>query len=91
VFHGEDLAVVGSPRTVGRGDKHLKFKVRQSDASSGEARDVIGFDLGDKLSVVQKSARTGTPLELLFQVDENTYRGRTSLQLKAKDVRLEEG
>ena len=91
VFHGEDLAVVGSPRTVGRGDKHLKFKVRQTDASSGEARDVIGFDLGDKLSVVRKSARTGTPLELLFQVDENTYRGRTSLQLKAKDVRLEEG
>ncbi len=88
VFHGRDLAVVGSPRTVGSSDKHLKFRVRQAEAS-GEARDVIGFDLGEKLSVVQESARTGTPLELLFQVDENTYRGRTSLQLKAKDVRLE--
>jgi single-stranded-DNA-specific exonuclease len=90
VFQGTDLAVAGSPRTVGRGDKHLKFRVRQREQSNGEARDVIGFNMGEKLDVVQKSARTGTPLELLFQVDENTYRGKTTLQLKAKDVRLAE-
>ena len=89
VFQGTNLEVAGSPRTVGRGDKHLKFRVRQGDANGGsEPRDVIGFNLGDKLSIAQQSARTGTPLELLFQVDENTYRGRTSLQLKAKDLRL---
>jgi single-stranded-DNA-specific exonuclease len=29
----------------------------------------------------------GTPVELAFCVEENTWNGRTELQLKAKDVR----
>ena len=87
-FHAVGLEVVGEPRTVGREDKHLKFGVRSP--GGGEARDVIGFRMGQHLPVLLESQRHGRPLELLFSVEENTWRGRTSLQLKARDVRLGE-
>ncbi|ABC45534.1 single-stranded-DNA-specific exonuclease RecJ [Salinibacter ruber DSM 13855] len=89
VFHAEDLDVV-SARTVGSDDSHLKFEVRQRDASSGQTYDAIGFGMGEKLSVLRESQDTGTPVELLFSLEENTWNGRTTLQLKARDVRLDE-
>ncbi len=88
VFHAEDLTVAGRPRTVGRGDKHLKFKVRQREQPDDRPIDVIGFGMGDKLSVLRTSQREGQPLELLFSLEANTWKGRTTLQLKARDLRL---
>ena len=85
VFHAADVTVVGQPRTVGSGGKHLKFKVRQRDAPNGPAIDVIGFGMGDQLSTLKESHR---PLELLFSLESNTWKGRTSLQLKARALRL---
>ncbi|WP_232798261.1 single-stranded-DNA-specific exonuclease RecJ [Salinibacter altiplanensis] len=89
VFHAEDLEVV-SARTVGGDDSHLKFEVRQRDAPTGATYDAIGFGMGEKLSVLRESQETGTPVELLFSLEENTWNGRTTLQLKARDVRLVE-
>ena len=88
VFHAENLAVVGTPRTVGRDGKHLKFKVRQCERSDDLALDVIGFGMGEKLKTLRRSQRDGQPLELLFSLESNTWKGRTSLQLKARDLRL---
>ena len=88
VFHAADVTVVGQPRTVGSGGKHLKFKVRQRDAPNGPAIDVIGFGMGDQLSTLRESQRTDRPLELLFSLEANTWKGRTSLQLKARALRL---
>ncbi len=91
VFHARNLAVVGTPRTVGNGGAHLKFRVRHLGRDSDRSFDVIGFGMGDKLSVVQESQKDGKPLELLFSLEENTWNGQTNLQLKARDLRLEEG
>ncbi len=88
VFHGRDLAVVGSPRTVGSDGSHLKFEVRQRNGD-GATFDVIGFGMGEKLSVLERSQEEGRPLELLFSLEDNTWNGRTTLQLKARDLRLE--
>ena len=88
VFHAEDLDVV-SARTVGSDDGHLKFEVRQQDSSTGDTFDAIGFGMGEKLSVLRESQETGTPVELLFSLEENTWNGRTNLQLKARDLRLQ--
>ncbi|PSQ97636.1 MAG: single-stranded-DNA-specific exonuclease RecJ [Bacteroidetes bacterium SW_9_63_38] len=90
VFHATDLAVVGSPRTVGSDDSHLKFEVRQREDRNGASYDVIGFGMGEKLSVLEQSQQEGRPLELLFSLEDNTWRGNTTLQLKARDLRLEE-
>ncbi len=86
VFQARDLAVVGTPRTVGRDGKHLKFAVRQRQG--GATLPVIGFGLHRRLPAVEQSAREGRPLELVFSVDENTWNGQTTLQLRARDVRL---
>jgi single-stranded-DNA-specific exonuclease len=89
VFHAEAVAVV-SARTVGQGGGHLKLKVRDASAPGMPPLDVIGFGLGEKLSVAQESLRAGTPMELLFSVEENTWQGRTTLQLRARDLRMDE-
>ena len=58
--------------------------------SAGRTYDAIGFGMGEKLSVLRESQDTGAPVELLFSLEENTWNGRTTLQLKARDVRLDE-
>jgi single-stranded-DNA-specific exonuclease len=90
VFHATDLAVVGSPRTVGNDGSHLKFEVRQRADARSPSYDVIGFGMGDKLSILEQSQNEDRPLELLFSLEDNTWRGNTTLQLKARDLRLEE-
>lgn len=85
-FHAEQLEVVGEPRTVGKEGKHLKFGVRSPQG--GASRDVIAFRMAHHLPTLVDSRRLGRPLELLFSIEENTWRGRTSLQLKARDLRL---
>jgi single-stranded-DNA-specific exonuclease len=42
------------------------------------------------LPVLQTSQRQGQPLELMFSIQENTWRGTTTMQLRAYDLRLEE-
>ena len=75
--------------TVGKDRSHLKFSVRER-AAGQPARDVIGFGLGKHLSQVAESQERGKSLDLLFSIQENTFNGRTKLQLLAKDVRLNE-
>ncbi len=88
VFHGRDLRVVGQPSTVGAQKQHLRMRVAQDDG--GPVFSVIGFGLADRSQTALASVRRGRPLELAFQVDENHWNGRTTLQLKAQDLRLAE-
>jgi single-stranded-DNA-specific exonuclease len=90
VFHARPLAVAGSPRTVGSDNSHLKFKVRPRGDGRGPVYDVIGFGMGEKLSVLERSQDEDRPLELLFSLEDNTWRGNTTLQFKARDLRLAE-
>ena len=87
VFWGKRLRVVGQPSKVGHEKQHLRFRVAQIDG--GPTFPLIGFNLGDRYDTVLASIRRGRPLEVAFQLDENTWKGRTTLQLRAKDVRLQ--
>lgn len=89
VFHAKDLDVV-SARTVGSNGGHLKFQVRQADQSRNEPFDAIGFGMGDQLSLLQENMDGDRPLELLFSLEENTWNGRTNLQFKVRDLRLQD-
>ncbi|MEX0821220.1 MAG: single-stranded-DNA-specific exonuclease RecJ [Rhodothermales bacterium] len=84
VFQSNRLELARRPRTVGRDDKHLKFTVRRNGSAP---IDVIGFGLGDRLDVLETSWQKGSAIDVLHSIDENTWNGRTSLQLKARDVR----
>jgi single-stranded-DNA-specific exonuclease len=65
---------VGRPRIVGKG--HLKAVV----AGGGAQLDAIGFGMGDRQ--IPDGA-----VDILFQLQEDTYMGRDALQLKLKDFR----
>ena len=78
VFLSQKLQVVGTPSIVG--NNHLKFKVRQD----GVILDAIGFNLGDLIYRIEPGESN---LDMVYVIEENTYLGRTNLQLRIKDLR----
>lgn len=80
VFMTENLSDTGYAKGVGEENKHLKLAVTQNDTGPVGA---IGFNLGNKLSVVQN----GNLFSAVFTLDENQWNGMVSLQLKVKDLR----
>lgn len=88
VFWGRGLKVVGQPTCVGAQKQHLRLRVAQLDGT-GPVFSTIGFGLADRHPAAVASLRRGHPLELAYQVDENTWNGRTTLQLKLQDLRLQ--
>lgn len=86
IFMSKNLEVIGPVTTVGKDRNHLKFAVR-TVSGSHPVRNVIGFGMGKHLDIVADSQESGTPLDLLYSIEENTWNGRTSLQLLAKDIR----
>lgn len=87
LFLTSNLNVSGEPKTVGRDNSHLKFAVREN-GRPGVDREVIGFRMSDYLDLLIESKTTGSPIELIYSLEENTWNGRTSIQLRAKDLRL---
>jgi len=78
IFVAENVEVVGTPMIVGK--NHLKFSVRQNNT----VLPTIGFNMGERIDFLE----IGTPkLDIAFVVEENTWRGNTSIQLQIKDMR----
>lgn len=64
---------------IGKDKNHLKLSIEKE-----YAYDCVGFNMGhlmEKFSV-------GDRVDLVFQLDENTFKGKTSLQMLIKDIRL---
>ncbi|MFN2256868.1 MAG: single-stranded-DNA-specific exonuclease RecJ [Desulfuromonadaceae bacterium] len=59
------------------GKNHLRFRVQQG----GYSLPCIAFGCAPKIEMLQGR------VDILFQIDTNTWQGRTSLQLKVKDIR----
>jgi len=88
VFIGQSVHVKSQPTLVGR-DGHLKFQVQQGkNGETSPTFDVIGFGLHALYPTVRESLQHGKPLDMLFTIDENTFMGQTSFQLRAKDLKL---
>ena len=80
VFMSEDLRDTGYAKGVGEEEKHLKVAVTQNGIGPIGG---IGFDLGEKLSLVSNKK----PFSAVFSLDENEWQGNVSLQLKLRDLR----
>src|SRR5690606_491146 len=80
VFLSQNLRDAGESKCVGQDSSHLRLCVAQSDGVIFEG---IGFNLGDKLALV----KSGQPIDILYTIDENHFRGQTTLQLKVKDIK----
>jgi len=81
VFVAYNLQDTGYGKTVGTDDLHLKIKVIDKTIAYGI--DAIGFNLGHKIALIKNKKY----FDAVFQLDENTWQGRTSIQLKLIDIR----
>ena len=80
LFMTRNAEIIGYPRIVGK--DHLKFRVRHSNADSGYI-EAIGFGMGSRISEL----KAGKSLDLVFNIDENEYRGTITKQLRIHDFR----
>jgi single-stranded-DNA-specific exonuclease len=76
IFVARKVSIRGAIRQVGR--NHLKFKVRQDSIGI----DAIFFNSIDILPTLEKYRET---IDIVFSVEENTWNGRTTIQLRILD------
>lgn len=79
VLVSRNLTLVGAPNIIGSEKTHLKFKVRQNN----HVIDAIGFGMAD--SADQLLAQPNR-VHLAYTLEENTWHGKTSTQLRIKDI-----
>jgi single-stranded-DNA-specific exonuclease len=72
--------VIDDVRFVGSGEKHLKLRLKAK--SGGKVLDAIAFNLGKQFP----DLRIGESIDIAFTLDENTWNGNTTLQLKVVDI-----
>ncbi|TNE68554.1 single-stranded-DNA-specific exonuclease RecJ [bacterium] len=78
-FVSRNVRAVGTPTIVGNG--HLKFQLTQDGVSKFDA---IGFNMHEFLPLVRDSVRN--PVDIAYTIEENLWNGKTTLQLRIKDV-----
>lgn len=81
VFMTQNLTDRGSARIVG--NNHLKIKVSHPDYPRKEFN-AIAFQQGDFLPGIQQ----GKPIDIAYQVEENTWNETTSIQLNISNIRF---
>ncbi len=79
LFLAGPVQVLGEPRRVGKGERHLRFRVRQGPESSFPA---IAFNLGDRFDDLMAE---GGRCCLVFSPTFNEWQGWRSLQLEVVD------
>ena len=81
MFLTSGLKVVGDPRKVGGGERHLSFRVRQNN---GPILKAIAFDMADR--VEELMSHSGECC-LVYHPKINEWQGRTSIDLEVADLR----
>ncbi|MNF36810.1 Single-stranded-DNA-specific exonuclease RecJ [compost metagenome] len=82
VFLTKNVKDTGYGKPMGKEDEHLKLFLKQSRSLETEGIAAIGFGLGKKhdLTTNQKA------FQIAYCIDENEWNGKTTLQLRLKDL-----
>ena len=78
-FLAQKVNLKGIPKIIGKNSDTLKFTV-QDDRSAFEA---IGFSMIDKYEFLL----SGEPIDMVFEIGENEWNGKKSIQLEIKDIK----
>ena len=79
VFMSENLSDTGYGKCVGEDESHLRVTV-----TDGKHQIVgIGFGLGEKYDLISDRK----PFKAVYTIDENHWNGKTTLQLKLRDLK----
>jgi len=81
VFVSHHLSVASEPRVLK--EKHLKMDVIQE--GSDVVFPAIGFGLAEPF---YEYVRSGKPFSMVYSLEENTFRDRTTLQLFIRDIQF---
>ena len=84
IFITKNVIDTGYAKLVGRnGQNHLKFSVVHPDRT-GNPIPAIAFNQGNHY----EKMKTGIPFSICYHIDENTWLGNTTLQLRIKDIKF---
>ena len=78
-FFVTNANVIGNPKVIGNGD-HIRIQVKQKHSII----DVVGFGLAHHY----QDLILGVPIDIACIVETNVWRGKESIQLNARDIRL---
>lgn len=84
VFRTSNVTDAGKSRLLK--EKHIKLKIQQTYPESSAVQDAIAFNFGDCYPYIKDKQ----PFELCYTIEENNWKGRTSLQLNIKDLKFYE-
>ncbi|MAJ43480.1 MAG: single-stranded-DNA-specific exonuclease RecJ [Candidatus Marinimicrobia bacterium] len=79
-FLSKKVKLKGIPRIIGKNSDTLKFTVHDG-RSFYEA---IGFNMVEKYEYLL----SGEPINIVFEIGENEWNGKNSIQLEVKDIKL---
>lgn len=83
VFISRNLKDSGYGKEIGQDGSHLRLFVRQENSEGFAA---VGFGLATKKDL----ACNGDTFDAAYSVDENTWNGETTLQLRLRDIKCED-
>ena len=83
IFITEDVFDAGTSRLVGKNHEHLKLDLVEPDVNSG-----IFPGIAFNQSQAFEAITSGSPFDICYTIVENEYRGKTSLQLYIKDIKI---
>ncbi len=81
VFMSENVFIAETSRVVG--NNHLKMEVFQEENPKLKFS-CIAFNLGHQLEEIAE----GVPFSIVYNIEENYWNGKTTLQLNVKDIKL---
>lgn len=79
VFMSENLRDTGFGKCVGEQKNHLRLTA----TDGGREYVAIGFGMGEKYKLISNQK----PFSAVYSIDENHWNGKTSLQLKLRDIK----
>lgn len=79
IFYSKGVRSANGVKVVGK--NHLKFRAYQSFEI-----DAIGYGLAEKIQY----CTNGKPFSIVYNIEENTYNGITTPQLRIKDIRADD-
>lgn len=84
IFVLQDLNDSGNSRIVGKDSSHLKLSVEQKDEENiKHSIDGIAFGKADHYDQISQA-----PFSVCFNLSENHFRGKTSLQMDVRDIQI---
>lgn len=82
IFLAKNVQLASEPKLIGKNNtNHLKFTIVQNSSFSF---DCIAFGLGHYKELLEQTEY----FDICFNIEENTWRDKTTIQLNIKDIRI---